>query len=84
MNDRKNTPEPADTMCHWCGGTGYVTRALAYSSGVDPFHGPAETVHRAAECKHCRGSGVYDARRDPTLERWRDTGPPPSRPDDSS
>ncbi|ARF56288.1 hypothetical protein [Streptomyces gilvosporeus] len=69
MNERDRT------TCQWCQGTGYVTRALAYCSGVDPFHGPAETVHRAGECKHCRGTGAYDARQDPLLEHWREEEP---------
>ncbi|MEU9114640.1 hypothetical protein AB0D04_23325 [Streptomyces sp. NPDC048483] len=57
--------------CQWCQGTGYTPRALAYVHGVDPFHGPVETVRRSGECKRCRGTGAYDARRDPTLEHWR-------------
>lgn len=60
--------------CQWCQGTGYATRALAYSPGVCPFQGPVETVHRSGECRHCRGTGAYDSRRDPTLEHWRGEG----------
>lgn len=60
-------PEPHGRTCQWCHGAGYVTRALAYCPGTDPFTGPAETVHRAAQCKHCRGSGTYDSDLDPTL-----------------
>lgn len=60
-------PEPEARTCQWCHGSGFVTRAFAYCDGTDPFKGPAETVHRAGECRHCRGTGDYDADRDPTL-----------------
>ncbi|SHM99088.1 hypothetical protein SAMN05216268_11768 [Streptomyces yunnanensis] len=73
MNDSDH-PQEADVSgmtCQWCQGTGYVSQALAYAPGVDPFRGPYETVQRAGECRHCRGSGTYDSHRDPTLERWR-------------
>ncbi|MFB7631249.1 hypothetical protein ACFC0M_09915 [Streptomyces sp. NPDC056149] len=73
MNDSEPAQEadvPAKT-CQWCQGTGYVSQALAYAPGVDPFRGPYETVQRAGECRHCRGSGMYESDRDPTLERWR-------------
>ncbi|AIA06164.1 hypothetical protein DC74_5714 [Streptomyces noursei] len=76
MNDSER-PQEADVSgvsgktCQWCQGTGYVSQALAYAPGVDPFRGPHETVQRAGECRHCRGSGTYDSHCDPTLERWR-------------
>ncbi|MFJ9416905.1 MULTISPECIES: hypothetical protein [unclassified Streptomyces] len=62
--------------CQWCQGTGYTTRALAYAPGVDPFRGSAETVHRAGECRRCRGTGRYDPRHDPTLDHRRGEGRP--------
>ncbi|MEU1311556.1 hypothetical protein ABZ419_22065 [Streptomyces cinnamoneus] len=64
--------------CPWCHGSGYTTRALAHCVGPDPFRGPAETVHRAGQCSHCRGSGTYDSALDPTLDRTHDEDPPPA------
>ncbi|MET9292230.1 hypothetical protein [Streptomyces sp. NPDC003077] len=77
MSERGYTPEQdADgKTCQWCQGSGYVTRVLAYNPGVDPFKGPTESVHRAGQCKHCRGTGTYDSHLDPTLEHWRRARP---------
>ncbi|MFI1971241.1 hypothetical protein BLA24_32695 [Streptomyces cinnamoneus] len=62
-------PEPEGRTCQWCHGSGFVSCAFAYSPGADPFKGPADTVHRAGQCKHCLGRGTYDSRLDPTLDR---------------
>jgi hypothetical protein len=62
---------PADATCRWCSGSGVVQCPAAYVPGPAPFSGAAETVFRAGACKHCRGSGVYDAAQDPTLEHLR-------------
>ncbi|MFD8997902.1 hypothetical protein [Streptomyces abikoensis] len=70
-------PDPLGLTCQWCHGSGYGTRALAYCPGADPFAGPADTVHRAGQCAHCRGSGTYDSGLDPTLGR---DGKPPGKP----
>ncbi|MCC3778865.1 hypothetical protein [Streptomyces sp. UNOB3_S3] len=67
-------PEPQGRTCQWCHGSGYGTRALAYCPGADPFTGPADTVHRAGECAHCRGTGEYDSALDPTLGHPREAG----------
>ncbi|MDT0449110.1 hypothetical protein [Streptomyces hesseae] len=72
-------PDPSGRTCQWCHGSGYGTRALAYCPGPDPFVGPADTVHRAGQCAHCRGSGTYDSALDPTLDRTGEAaeGPAP-------
>lgn len=81
--DPPSVPEPPQgRTCQWCHGSGYVTRALAYCLGVDPFVGPAETVHRAGQCAHCRGSGTYDSDLDPTLDRL--DRPHPRKPPEES
>jgi hypothetical protein len=72
MDNHPEHPEqPAGPMCQWCHGSGVTTRVLAYVPGPDPFRGPAESLARAGQCKHCRGTGVYDSALDPTLEHWR-------------
>jgi hypothetical protein len=78
MTERKDTPEtePTGKTCQWCFGSGFVQRALAYVGGPDPFAGQAETVIRAGQCKHCRGTGVYDSALDPTVEHGRRESPP--------
>ncbi|WP_249374862.1 hypothetical protein [Streptomyces sp. I05A-00742] len=58
---------PPRPLCHWCQGSGFVPRVLAYNPGPDPFRGPADTVHRTGQCKHCRGTGSYDSLLDPTI-----------------
>ncbi|MGW1197787.1 hypothetical protein ACWD4B_18400 [Streptomyces sp. NPDC002536] len=69
MTDRKSSPAPRGAFaCQWCQGTGFAARPAAYVSGIDPFAGPAETVRRAGQCRHCRGTGVYDSAMDPTLD----------------
>lgn len=70
-------PEPQARACPWCHGSGYTTRALAYTVGTHPFRGPAETVHRAGQCPHCLGVGAYDSALDPTLEQVRRRPRPP-------
>ncbi|MBU7597516.1 hypothetical protein JGS22_007735 [Streptomyces sp. P38-E01] len=60
--------QPEGVQCEWCQGGGAVARATAYVAGPHPFEGPMETVHHPAECKHCRGTGIYDSALDPTLE----------------
>ncbi|MBW1600678.1 hypothetical protein JJV70_00855 [Streptomyces sp. JJ66] len=70
MNGRAG-PEGEGALCEFCQGTGSTTRAWAYVSGPDPFHGPAETILRSGQCRHCRGTGVYDSTLDPTLNDYR-------------
>lgn len=69
--EREPTPEPQprNTVCRWCHGTGTVDRTLAYVPGTAPFAGPSHTVIRPARCKHCRGAGEYDSAFDPTLDQ---------------
>ncbi|UQI48429.1 hypothetical protein M1P56_30970 [Streptomyces sp. HU2014] len=67
-------PEPTDELCmtcQWCTGSGFVQRSLLHVPGPDPFGGGGESAVRAGQCRHCRGSGVYDSELDPTLEHWR-------------
>ncbi|GAA0489473.1 hypothetical protein GCM10009544_58210 [Streptomyces stramineus] len=73
-------PEPTETgtTCQWCVGSGFVQRSLVHVPGPDPFGAGGESVVRAGQCKHCRGSGVYESALDPTLEHWR--RPPPEEP----
>ncbi|MEV4440198.1 hypothetical protein AB0K09_14445 [Streptomyces sp. NPDC049577] len=70
-DDGEDEEPERGVVCNWCQGAGYITRALPYMPGTDPFGGPAETVHRAGQCHHCRGAGVYASEHDPTLEHWR-------------
>ncbi|GHF26454.1 hypothetical protein GCM10010218_04120 [Streptomyces mashuensis] len=74
VSERKypSEPEPLGRTCPWCHGSGCVPRVLAYSCGTHPFRGPAETVHRSGQCRHCRGSGVYASEQDPTLDHGGD------------
>ncbi|WP_344025982.1 hypothetical protein [Streptomyces luteireticuli] len=65
--DSGSDPFPARPVCHWCQGSGFVPRVLAHHPGPDPFRGPADTVHRTGQCKHCRGTGTYDSALDPTI-----------------
>ncbi|MEV4740854.1 hypothetical protein [Streptomyces sp. NPDC049555] len=71
MSECEDLPEEESEgrTCQWCHGSGYVSRALARTAGPDPFAGPAETVHRAGQCRRCRGTGAYDSALDPTLDR---------------
>lgn len=57
--------------CQWCTGSGFVQRSLLHVPGPDPFGADGESAVRAGQCRHCRGSGVYDSELDPTLEHWR-------------
>ncbi|MFF4158855.1 hypothetical protein [Streptomyces sp. NPDC001678] len=85
MSERTSPPGPESPgrTCQWCHGSGYGTRALAYCPGADPFAGPADTVHRAGQCAHCRGSGTYDSALDPTLGHPGEaTEGPVGEPDD--
>ncbi|MEU4209485.1 hypothetical protein AB0F13_05665 [Streptomyces sp. NPDC026206] len=79
MSEHKSPPEPEPQVraCPWCHGSGFLTHALAYCPGTDPFKGPTETVHRAGQCPHCRGSGAYDSALDTTLDQARGEEPPP-------
>lgn len=56
-------------LCNWCAGSGERRYVHAYVPGADPFDfGRAETVSRLGNCRSCRGTGTYDARRDPALQ----------------
>jgi DnaJ-class molecular chaperone len=58
--------------CRWCAGSGFVSVALAYVPGPNPFAGEWETAFRPGTCKHCEGTGKYDSALDPTVDWMRD------------
>ncbi|WP_147450780.1 hypothetical protein [Streptomyces hoynatensis] len=63
--------EPAP--CNFCDGDGMRYYSWAYVPGADPFSfRHVETLVRSGSCRNCRGTGRYDATRDPTLDLGRD------------
>ncbi|MGD9484982.1 hypothetical protein WDH52_17285 [Streptomyces sp. TRM70308] len=76
-DDEQPASDPPEVTCRFCLGGGLTPRAWAYAAGPDPFLAPAETVLRSGQCKHCLGTGAYDADLDPSLDDYRDPGPDP-------
>ncbi|MBB1254792.1 hypothetical protein [Streptomyces alkaliterrae] len=72
MTGPADEPEqPRGPQCQFCHGVGQVPRAWAYGPGPDPFRVPLETLVRSGHCRFCRGTGVYEASLDPTLDELR-------------
>lgn len=73
-SESRTNPE----RCNWCEGEGVRPYTWAYVPGNDPFRFRDAVTHtRMGNCRNCRGTGIYSARRDPTIPAEDDTDPGP-------